>query len=87
ALSGLAGLGISSVLLEGGPTLLSAFLAQGLVDEVRVFVSPKLLGAGLSPLTGPARPMHEAQALHEVTVEPLGPDVLITGLLQGIPRV
>ncbi|MCD0165978.1 dihydrofolate reductase family protein, partial [Deinococcus sp. 12RED42] len=87
ALSGLAALGISSVLLEGGPTLLSAFLAHGLVDEVRVFVSPKLLGAGLSPLTGPTRPMHAAQELHEVTVEPLGPDVLITGLLQGIPRV
>lgn len=87
ALSGLAGLGIGSVLLEGGPTLLSAFLAQGLVDEVRVFVSPKLLGAGLSPLTGPTRPMHEAQALRDVTVETLGPDVLITGLLHDIPRV
>lgn len=87
ALSGLAGLGISSVLLEGGPTLLSAFFAHRLVDEVRVFVSPKLLGAGLSPLTAPARPMHEAQELHEVTVEPLGPDVLITGLLHDIPRV
>ncbi|MFC6749231.1 bifunctional diaminohydroxyphosphoribosylaminopyrimidine deaminase/5-amino-6-(5-phosphoribosylamino)uracil reductase RibD [Deinococcus aquaticus] len=49
ALSGLAGLGVSSVLLEGGPTLLSAFFAQGLVDEVRVFIAPKLLGAGLSP--------------------------------------
>jgi diaminohydroxyphosphoribosylaminopyrimidine deaminase / 5-amino-6-(5-phosphoribosylamino)uracil reductase len=87
ALSGLADLGIGSVLLEGGPTLLSAFLVQGLVDEVRVFLAPKLLGAGLSPLTGPARPMHEAQALRDVTVETLGPDVLITGLLHDIPRV
>ncbi|GGR93922.1 riboflavin biosynthesis protein RibD [Deinococcus sedimenti] len=87
ALSGLAGLGLGSVLLEGGPTLLSAFFAQGLVDEVRVFLSPKLLGAGLSPVTGPARPMHAAQALRDVTVETLGPDVLITGLLHDIPRV
>ncbi|MFC3832232.1 MULTISPECIES: bifunctional diaminohydroxyphosphoribosylaminopyrimidine deaminase/5-amino-6-(5-phosphoribosylamino)uracil reductase RibD [Deinococcus] len=87
ALRGLGELGLSSVLLEGGPTLLSAFLEQRLVDEVRVFFAPKLLGAGLSPLTGPIRPMHEAQTLDDVTVEPLGPDVLVTGLLSDIPRL
>ncbi|WP_412028321.1 bifunctional diaminohydroxyphosphoribosylaminopyrimidine deaminase/5-amino-6-(5-phosphoribosylamino)uracil reductase RibD [Deinococcus yunweiensis] len=87
ALRGLGKLGLSSVLLEGGPTLLSAFFAQGLVDEVRVFLAPKLLGAGLSPLTGPTRSMHEAQTLRDVTVELLGPDMLVTGLLSDIPRL
>jgi len=87
ALSGLAGLGVSSVLLEGGPTLLGAFLTAGLVDEVRAFIAPKLLGAGLSPLNAPARPMHAAQPLQDVTARTLGPDVLITGLLHDIPRL
>jgi len=34
------------VFLEGGPTLAAAFLRQGLVDEVVVYVAPFLLGAG-----------------------------------------
>lgn len=87
ALMQLGGLDISSVLLEGGPTLLSAFLDAGLVDDVRVFIAPKLLGGGLSPLTSPARRMHDAQALRDVSVETLGADVLVTGLLSDIPRL
>ncbi|WP_221090058.1 bifunctional diaminohydroxyphosphoribosylaminopyrimidine deaminase/5-amino-6-(5-phosphoribosylamino)uracil reductase RibD [Deinococcus aquaedulcis] len=87
ALHGLGQLGVSSLLLEGGPTLLSAFFAAGLVDEVRVFIAPKLLGAGLSPLTHPAQAMAAAQPLRDVTIEALGPDVLVTGLLSEIPRL
>lgn len=87
ALTQLGSLGISSLLLEGGPTLLSAFLDAGLVDEVNVFIAPKLLGRGLSPLALPARRMHEAQALRDVTVTTLGTDVLVTGLLSDIPRL
>ena len=34
------------VFLEGGPTLASAFLRAGLVDEVVTYVAPMLLGAG-----------------------------------------
>jgi diaminohydroxyphosphoribosylaminopyrimidine deaminase/5-amino-6-(5-phosphoribosylamino)uracil reductase len=36
------------VFLEGGPTLAAAFLGAGLVDEIVVYVSPMLLGAGKS---------------------------------------
>lgn len=42
--------GVTSILCEGGPTLNSALLAGGLVDELFLTVSPQLLG-GLSPLT------------------------------------
>lgn len=77
ALEQLAGLGISTLLLEGGPTLASAFFEAGLIDELRVFVAPKLLGAGLSPLLSPARSMHAAQGLAVRSVDVLGNDVLI----------
>lgn len=36
------------VLLEGGPTLAAAFLRAGLVDEIIAYVTPMVLGAGLS---------------------------------------
>ena len=87
ALQGLGALGVSSVLLEGGPVLLGAFFEAGLVDEVRVLIAPRLLGAGLSPLPGPLRSMAQAQALQDLRTERLGPDVLVTGLLNSIPHL
>jgi diaminohydroxyphosphoribosylaminopyrimidine deaminase / 5-amino-6-(5-phosphoribosylamino)uracil reductase len=38
--------GVQSLLLEGGPTLATAFLLQGLVDKLLLFVAPVLSGAG-----------------------------------------
>lgn len=42
----LAAEGVQSLLLEGGPTLATAFLAEGLVDKLLVFVAPTLSGSG-----------------------------------------
>lgn len=81
ALEQLAALGISTLLLEGGATLASAFFEAGLIDELRVFIAPKLLGAGLSPLVGPTRSLHAAQGLDVWNVERVGDDVLVTGSL------
>jgi diaminohydroxyphosphoribosylaminopyrimidine deaminase/5-amino-6-(5-phosphoribosylamino)uracil reductase len=36
--------GIRSIYLEGGPTLASAFIAAGLLDEIHITVGPLLLG-------------------------------------------
>ena len=41
---------IRHVLLEGGPTLATAFLRAGLVDEVVAYTAPALLGAGPAAL-------------------------------------
>ena len=38
--------GFRRILVEGGPTTLSAFLEADLVDQLHVFVSPVILGAG-----------------------------------------
>lgn len=38
--------GIRHVLVEGGPTIAAALLDQGLVEELRWYVAPVLLGAG-----------------------------------------
>jgi riboflavin biosynthesis pyrimidine reductase len=48
--------GVRSVLLEGGPTLLGAMIAAGVVDELFLTVSPKLVGRPDEPslLEGPA---------------------------------
>ena len=54
ALDQLGAMGVSSVLLEGGPHLAGAFLDAGEIDEIRLFLAPLLLGgsAARDPLEG-----------------------------------
>ncbi len=50
--------GVRSLLCEGGPSLFSAMLADGLVDELFLTVAPKLVGGdGMGITTG--RPLDE----------------------------
>jgi len=48
----LAERGVNEIQLEAGATLAGAFLAQGLVDEVLLYVAPVLLGENARPLFG-----------------------------------
>jgi diaminohydroxyphosphoribosylaminopyrimidine deaminase/5-amino-6-(5-phosphoribosylamino)uracil reductase len=73
-LAALAAEGVQSLLLEGGPTLATAFLERGLVDKLLVFVAPELAGDGLAML-GPFSPPVE---LARMTAQPIGDDLLIT---------
>ena len=45
-LAKLAGEGVISVLVEGGPTLVGSFLAENALDELAIFVAPKVFGTG-----------------------------------------
>lgn len=38
---------VETALVDGGPTLVSSLLRAGVADEIHVYLSPKLLGAGL----------------------------------------
>jgi diaminohydroxyphosphoribosylaminopyrimidine deaminase/5-amino-6-(5-phosphoribosylamino)uracil reductase len=46
ALSDLGRRGVTSLFLEGGPTLATAFQAADELDEARTFIAPILLGGG-----------------------------------------
>ena len=77
-LRALAGEGVQSLLLEGGPTLATAFLAAGLIDKLLLFVAPVLAGAGpqvFGDFEGPLDLLH----LH---AEPSGEDVLLEAYLR-----
>ena len=66
--------GVRTLLLEGGPTLAEAFLAEDLVDKLLVFVAPTLSGAGaglVASLPGP-------RTLRRLSSEQVGEDVLLT---------
>jgi len=78
--------GIQSILVEGGGEIHGQLLDAGLVDEVAVFVAPKLIGSGgvplLGSLLGPSK-MAQAWTLESPTIKQLGDDVLIRGLVAG----
>lgn len=50
ALKALSDRGVRHVLLEGGPTLAGAFVEARCIDEVVIYLAPKLLGAGPAAL-------------------------------------
>jgi len=72
------------VLVEGGATVTTAFLAAGLVDEVHAYIAPAILGAGTSAV-GYLGIGTMADALRgaDVTATALGADTLITAHLTG----
>lgn len=72
-LRSLAAEGVQSLLLEGGPTLATAFLAAGLVDKLLVFVAPTLAGAGPRFVGDLAAPVELAR----LRATAVGADVLL----------
>ena len=76
-LRALAGLGIQSVLLEGGAEVHAAAWDEGVVDYVQLYVAPMIVGSEGVPFLG-GRSFSTASLL-ESTVTPLGPDVVIEG--------
>ena len=76
-LRALAGEGVRSMLLEGGPTIATAFVAAGLVDKLVLFVAPVIAGSGprfLGDLPDPVR-------LSSASAERVGDDVLVEAYL------
>ncbi len=73
--------GITWLLVEGGGQVHGQLLAAGLVDDVMLYVAPKLIGAGGVPLIGVPGPrkMAEAWRLSGVQARRLGDDILVTG--------
>ena len=76
--------GVSNVLLEGGGTTAGAWFDRGLIDEVRAFVCPRLIGGAASPSPLGGAGVAEVQAgprLKRVRTENVGGDVLIRGFV------
>ena len=76
-LRALAAEGVQSLLLEGGPTLATAFLDAGFVDKLLFFIAPVLAGGGPRVLGDLDTPL---ELLH-LRAEPSGEDVLVEGYL------
>ncbi|MGI8462172.1 MAG: RibD family protein, partial [Solirubrobacterales bacterium] len=84
ALATLGERGITSLFLEGGPTLAGSFLDAGEIDELRLFIAPVLIGGeeapGLAGGLGVER-IADARRAPSVESELIGEDILLKARL------
>lgn len=76
----LASLGVRTLLVEGGSTVIWSFLREGLADELKIFVASRVLGGDSAPsLVGGegARTLEETIGLTLDRVERLGDGLLL----------
>jgi diaminohydroxyphosphoribosylaminopyrimidine deaminase/5-amino-6-(5-phosphoribosylamino)uracil reductase len=75
-LADLARRGINELHVEAGHKLNGSLVREGLVDELLVYMAPKLLGVGRElALFGPLASLGAAPALHWTSVERIGDDL------------
>lgn len=76
--------GITSVLIEGGSSLNSHALEDGVVDKVMFFIAPKIIGGkeSYSAVGGRTyRRLEEAYKLKDVRIKKVGEDILVEGYI------
>jgi diaminohydroxyphosphoribosylaminopyrimidine deaminase / 5-amino-6-(5-phosphoribosylamino)uracil reductase len=66
---------VNELLIECGPTLAGAFMARQLVDELVLYVAPKLLGCDAAPLMGIKLGVQALPKFEFRDVLPMGEDV------------
>ncbi len=82
----LGGLGVMSVLIEGGGSVIHSALAAGIVNKAYLFMAPKLLGGddGIPMCRGKGPVlMKDAIQLSRVEVERFDDDILVSGYLKN----
>ena len=77
----LANISISSVLVEGGPSLIGSLFDQRLVDKVFAFVAPIIIGGSAKSAVGGKGSYHmrDVERLVDVELKSIDEDILLTG--------
>jgi diaminohydroxyphosphoribosylaminopyrimidine deaminase/5-amino-6-(5-phosphoribosylamino)uracil reductase len=82
-LLGLHGIGVGSVMVEGGAALITALLRGRLVDRLAVCIAPKILGAGIEAVGDLGiRDLAGAVGLADPAFTPRGGDLLLTARVE-----
>ena len=80
----LSGEGFNQVLVEAGPTLGSALMASGNIDELIIYQAPKLLGAGKEFVSHlGSSTLNDHIELDLISVQPFGSDIKSHYIVKG----
>ncbi len=75
-------LGVHSVLIEGGAKVIGSALKEKVVDQMKIYLAPKLLGdeTALSSIAGRrVASINQCLSLRNIKLKRMGPDFLIEG--------
>jgi len=73
--------GIAQLLVEGGPAVITSFLKEQLADEIRIYISPGILGSkGGADIAKSMNELARTVDLHGIDTKRFGDDVCMTGL-------
>lgn len=78
----LAAIGISHLLVEGGGTVVADFLKKGFVDEMLIFISPRIIGGKHAPTSvegDGVGNIKESIKLKAIKIKRFKEDILISG--------
>lgn len=85
-LSRMGEMGMMSLLVEGGSRVNGAFLDEGLVDKLLLFLSPRVMGdplaLGIFQGRGVDR-LDDSASVKDVRVRRIGEDILVEGYMEG----
>lgn len=80
----LAGLGMLSVLLEGGPTLMASWWRAGVISRGVVYLGGRFGGgSGIPPMTGVFGTIEDAVAVRLTSVTRIGDDAKVTYVVEA----
>lgn len=75
---------VNELHVEAGHKLNGSFLREGLVDEMLLYLAPRLIGPGLGMAqTAPLQTLADGTALDYVSVDRIGPDLRIVARVLG----
>jgi len=78
--------GVNSVMVEGGPSVISELLAANLVDEISLFISPRFMGRGLHFTKGLSfRCMEDTIRIRNVRINRISNDLWLEGVPECSP--
>jgi diaminohydroxyphosphoribosylaminopyrimidine deaminase / 5-amino-6-(5-phosphoribosylamino)uracil reductase len=72
---------IGSILVEGGSVIFREFLEAGIVDELSTFISPQVMGGGVTAFAASRKPLPPSFRFQTVQAERVGADVLIRAFM------
>ena len=85
-LSRMGEMGMMSLLVEGGSRVNGAFLDEGLVDKLLLFLSPRVMGDPLALGIFQGRGvdhLDDSASVKDVRVRRIGEDILVEGYMEG----
>jgi len=74
---------MTSVLIEGGGSLIGNALERKLIDKLMIYMAPKIMGEGISGVNGlKGKGLSGMIQLHKFSMDKIGEDILMQGYLK-----